>query len=207
MPLKSGSGQDAISSNIKELMHTGKYPQKQAIAIAESKAREKMAAGGKLGVLRPLKLHEPKHVPHFGGLFHANTPGRTDNQKVSVPHGSYVIPSDVVSGLGQGNTMAGGKTLDHLIGGGISGGKAPAAIGSGLPGPKTPFAGGGMPKFAKGGMVPIIVAGGEYLIPVDAVKHLGGGNLDNGHKILDAFVKHIRKKTIKEMKDLAPPKK
>ena len=38
MPLKAGSDKKTISSNIGELMHTGKYPQKQAIAIAYSKA-------------------------------------------------------------------------------------------------------------------------------------------------------------------------
>lgn len=38
MPLKSGSSQKVISANIAELMHTGKYPQKQSIAIAMSKA-------------------------------------------------------------------------------------------------------------------------------------------------------------------------
>lgn len=37
MPLKSGSSKKAISSNIRTEMHAGK-PQKQAIAIAMSKA-------------------------------------------------------------------------------------------------------------------------------------------------------------------------
>ncbi len=37
MPLKSGSSKKAISSNIRTEMHVGK-PQKQAIAIAMSKA-------------------------------------------------------------------------------------------------------------------------------------------------------------------------
>ncbi len=37
MPLKTGSSKKAISSNIKTEMHEGK-PQKQAIAIAMSKA-------------------------------------------------------------------------------------------------------------------------------------------------------------------------
>jgi hypothetical protein len=39
MPLKSGSSQEVIGENIAELRHSG-YPQKQAEAIAESKARD-----------------------------------------------------------------------------------------------------------------------------------------------------------------------
>lgn len=166
--------------------------------------------GSKLGVMRPTKLkepmHKPPHVPHFGGLFHANTPGRTDNQNVSVAHNSYIIPADVVSGLGQGNTMAGAKVLDHLTGGGVSGGKAPSSMGSGLPGPATPFANGGMERMHPGGMIPIIVAGGEYHITPDKVEKIGNGNIKHGHQILDHFVKHVREKTVKEMKKLPGPK-
>lgn len=39
MPLKPGSDEATISSNIAELIKAG-YPRRQAIAIAESKARE-----------------------------------------------------------------------------------------------------------------------------------------------------------------------
>ncbi len=39
MPLKKGNSRKTISSNIKELESTGKYPQKQAIAISLGEAR------------------------------------------------------------------------------------------------------------------------------------------------------------------------
>lgn len=64
--------------------------------------------------------------------------------------------------------------------------------------------------FARGGStdaVPIVAAGGEYVIPPEDVMHLGGGNLDHGHKILDAFVKKMREKTIKTLQGLPGPKK
>ena len=47
MPLQSGSSREAISGNIAELVKSG-YPQKQAVAIAMSKAgksRDAKAAG------------------------------------------------------------------------------------------------------------------------------------------------------------------
>ena len=169
--------------------------------------------GSKLGVMRPLKLKEPKstggpHVPHFGGLFHSSVPGRTDKHNIAVPHDSYIVPADVVSnGLGQGNTLAGAKVLDHLTGGGASGGQAPSALNPvSLPGGMTPFASGGRTN-QHGNLVPIIVAGGEYHIMPDAVKRIGGGSMKAGHQILDHFVKQVRKKSVKETSKLPGPKR
>jgi hypothetical protein len=64
--------------------------------------------------------------------------------------------------------------------------------------------------FADGGAtdgVPIVAAGGEYVIPPEDVVHIGGGDLDHGHKVLDAFVKKMRQKTIKTLQSLPGPKK
>ena len=52
-----------------------------------------------------------------------------------------------------------------------------------------------------------VVAGGEYVISPEDVMHLGEGDLDAGHRILDSFVVKMRKKTVDTLKKLPPPKK
>lgn len=180
MPLTKGSSQKAVSSNISELMHSGR-PQKQAIAIALDVARRaKRAAGGAL---------PGDSVQTHVGAIRSHVAGRTDHLPMHVPSGSYVIPADIVSSIGEGNTESGFHALDTAF----------AQYGMS---PQAKAAGG-----ATGPKVPIVAAGGEYVIPPEIVAAIGGGDMDAGHTGLDEFVKGMRQKLIKTLQKLPGPKK
>lgn len=146
------------------------------------------------------------------GPIHSPVAGRTDHLPMHVPSGSYVIPADIISAMGEGNTMAGFKvanTIFSRIPGmtGMPGQQAIPSKGS-TPGMDAQL---GLQGKAKGGSieeaVPIVAAGGEYVISPDDVRRIGEGDLDKGHQELDLFVKAMRAKTIKTLQKLPPPKK
>ena len=103
MPLAKGSSQKIVSSNISELVHSGR-PQKQAIAIALSESRKKRASGGTMTktVTAPKMNGIKAHV----GPIHSSVAGRTDHLPMHVPSGSYVIPADIISAMGEGIFLA-----------------------------------------------------------------------------------------------------
>ena len=144
------------------------------------------------------KASEKIHV----GPIHSPVAGRTDHLPVHVPSGAYVIPADIISAMGEGNTMAGFKVANTIFS------KIPGM--QGLPGADAQL---GLPeKRAMGGAtygspVPVVVAGGEYVISPEDVEHMGEGDLDAGHRVLDAFVVKMRKKTVDTLKNLPGPKK
>lgn len=68
----------------------------------------------------------------------------------------------------------------------------------------------GRPPKADGGAasgVPIVAAGGEYVLSPEQVRGVGNGDLDTGHRVLDRFVKDTRAQLIKTLQKLPGPKK
>lgn len=70
MPLLRGSSKQVVSANISELMHSGR-PQKQAVAIAMSKARLRRPSGRSIGeersreAAKSLPDREPRENPRM----------------------------------------------------------------------------------------------------------------------------------------------
>lgn len=151
----------------------------------------------------------PSMKVHTGPI-HSSVAGRTDHLPMHVPSGSYVIPADIISAMGEGNTMAGFKVAKQIF--------EAAPEQRGMPGEDAQLSGmpgqlalPEMPKKARGGStgdtVPIVAAGGEYVIHPEDVERLGGGDMDYGHRVLDAFVKGMRAKLVKTLVKLPGPKK
>ena len=100
--------------------------------------------------------------------------------KRDVHDGSHVIPADVVSALGDGNTAAGFKVLSHMFPSTVArsaGGKAPAAP------------------------VKCALSDGEFVItPEQVVAH-------GGHDAIDAWMMKVRAHDIERRKNLPGPAK
>ncbi len=174
MPLIKSKSEQALKANIKVLMgEVGKSPhvqsRSQGLAVAYAIKRRAKAAGGAV----------------FEGPIVSHVPGRTDHHDMDVAAGSYVIPAHVVSGLGQGNTLAGMEKI------------------------KTMFPDHHAAKLAQGGLVPgkavpIAAAGGEVVITPEQIiaKY---GSLKRGHQMLDKFCKTYTKKLVKQISKLPGP--
>lgn len=177
--------------------HTGPIvtDRKQAIAIALSEAGlSKQRADG--GHVNPVSGYRGGFQPMLkGGFVATDVPGRTDKHYVTVKEGSYVLPADHVSALGENNSIAGAKVVKDMFGPGTR-------YGSRLK----------IPAFARGGGieprdgVPVVVAGGEIILPPEIVRRIGNGDLGKGHASLDRWVLATRKKHIAKLKSLKPPK-
>lgn len=164
---------------------------------------QKYAKGG---ALNEEGLGDPaNHVSFEGGMLNSDIPGRTDKLPIKLRNGSYVIPADIpsASALGEGNTMAGKKALDHMFRPHKLRGMRlrPLKSGSNSKLFRHKAEGGGVD-----GEIPIIAAGGEYVVDPETVASIGDGDLEKGHSELDKFVKKVRHHNIKTLRKLAPPK-
>jgi len=168
MPLTKGKSQETISQNIREMMEAG-HPQPQAVAAALETARRSRAEGG--------EISEKIHV----GPIHSNVAGRTDHLPINVPSGAYVIPADIISAMGEGNTMAGFQIANKVFG--------------------------MQEESPDHEPVEIVAAGGEYVISPENVTRIGGGDIEVGHRNLDDFVKDYRAQTIKTLSRLPGPRR
>lgn len=177
------------------------------------------------GMTRPppaswMVRNEARSMLHSGPI-NSIVPGRTDRHNVHVGSGAYVMPADAVSHLGQNNTKAGQAILSHMFGKagpygmggtmsvrhGPGAPKPPRMPGMGAPHiPKFQSTGGGKSDHT-GDPVPIVVAGGEFTIPPEAVAAVGGGDIKRGHRLLDKWVLSLRQKHIATLKGLPPPAK
>jgi hypothetical protein len=196
MPLLPGKKN--IGSNISEMESAGR-PRDQSIAAALNVARKHRADGGT--------------VNEHTGAIHSSVAGRTDHLPIHVPSGAYVVPADIVSGMGEGNTIAGFKHMRRIFGD-MPRAAGPNAYGHaggpyGKAGSPYDHTGGpyGMAAGGEASGVPIVAAGGEWVLHPDQVRAAGGGDLDTGHKVLDKWVLRMRKELIKTLRGLAPPKK
>lgn len=165
--LPSPETQDAAANELRRIFGS---------SLAPKPGDFKSAGGGVEG--HALGDAEPVHV----GALHSHDGGRTDTLPITVRAGSFVIPSDCVSALGENNSQAGMRILDHVF-------------------PKEPES----LHYSAGGAVPIMAAGGEYVVQPETVARIGGGDIDHGHNVLDQFVLNTRKDAIKTLKSLPGP--
>jgi hypothetical protein len=175
-----------------------------AIKNALRIARKPRASGGSVTV-----THE--------GPINSSVAGRTDHLPLHVKAGSYILPADIVSSYGEGNTSAGFRVMNRLFGGTpynakggpYNSGKRPYGSDS-----DEPYGQSDSPynvelqnraKGGKTGTVPVVVAGGEYAISPEKVAEIGEGDMQRGHRILDEFILRSRKDLVKTLNKLPGP--
>ncbi len=147
------------------------------------------------------------------GFLHGTTPGRADSIETTAPAGAYVLPADVVAGLGEGNSLAGARVADAIFSSGPHGiPQERQRAGRGPPRPPPEFReevkrGGAVKLFNGGGTKPVALSHGEYVIGPEYCRWLGNGDVVAGHRKLDAWVLEKRKETIAKMQKLPPPVK
>lgn len=144
---------------------------------------ESRASGGGIGNQR------------LTGALYGSTGGRADKIPGMARAGSHVIPADIVSHMGQGNSNAGLRTLEKMF--------TTGPYGMSLRGSANAR------KLASGGGVesdiPVMLSDGEYVVDPEVVTAIGNGDLSAGHDALDQWIMHERQNAIRTLSSLPPP--
>jgi ADP-ribose pyrophosphatase YjhB (NUDIX family) len=138
------------------------------------------------------------------GPIHAAVAGRTDHLPMTVASGSYVLPADIVSAGGEGNTLAGFKVLRRTFGGepyGQSG--SPYGQTGGVYGLPVSYAKGGAVKAA--GVLFVSPEKQILLMRRKGADHAGewsvpGGHVEAGERPETAAKREVREETGHEHK-------
>lgn len=160
------------------------------------------------------------------GFLAGSTPGRADALKTTAPAGSYVLPADVVAGLGQGNSLAGARATQEMLSTGPHGMPLPRGGGrSTMPRPPPEYregqgeanggyvASSGLKLYRAGGVsgpggdTPVLLSHGEYVVAPEDVQRFGTGDHKKGIEWFDKFVVEQRRKQIEKLKKLPGPVK
>jgi len=165
---------------------------------------------------KPLKrggvaIGTSKPVGMTTGPLVSSVPGRTDLHFTHVPSGSYVIPADIVSAHGQGNTLAGMDKLHKMFNLDKHNASTKPAIPT-FPSRVKHRAEGGRDKHI-GKPVPVKLAGGEIVLPPSSVhetmQRVRGRkmSMDEAHQEMDRWIVDERKKLRKTLAKLPGPAK
>jgi hypothetical protein len=169
-----------------------------------------MAAGGTPWEVR---AESRGMIPH-SGFIPGTSGGRSDTVPMSVKKGAYVVPADIVSALGDGNSQAGASKLASKFGAPYGApmpkiGRAPKPHFMGIQKTAKPI----RQRFANGGIdgdqspvADIIASHGEFVLSPEQLE-ARFGSLDLAHEAMDKFVENVRKKNAKISRKLPGPKK
>lgn len=170
---------------------------KQIVRIGDEGVKPK-SDGGALQIAYAARRERGGGM-HVGSIV-SDVPGRTDQHPMDVPAGAYVIPAEAVSNLGENNTLAGLRQLEQMLSGSPQQMRAAFDIGE-----RAMARGGNINDGQRAEPVSIVAAGGEFVIPPEKVAILGWGDVNKGHRNLDAWVMKRRKHHIKTLQKLSPP--
>lgn len=130
----------------------------------------------------------------ISGPLEGITGGRSDRIEVPVMSGAHIIPADIVSAIGEGNSARGHDLLSKTFAKSIETRK-----------PLKPK-GGKSAKMKDGGTVGIRVSDGEFIVSPEDVAKVGNGDTELGHELLNQFIVDARQRTIAALRKIGNPK-